>query len=284
MSNPDVLIVSYRAPDDLKTCLESVRHFAPGSKVKVWDNRSDRTQEVQLLAEANQDVEWKFSATNVGFAVAVNAMVASVESEFFLLLNPDARLVGPIAVMETTLTAKPKAAATAPWFEAPSPQKWDVAHRPYSLIRTLVSHAGYSGRLRNTVISDLYPSSPSGTVGYLTGACLMIRSASWADIGQFDERFFLYSEEVDWSSRARSRGWSIVLTPVVGVAHESHGTVSDSAREMSASVGFLRASQRLYILKHSTRFAAAIFSMGLGLMDKYQPSKKTTAVRATNEQ
>ena len=58
------------------------------------------------------------------------------------------------------------------------------------------------------------------------GACLLLRRAALAEVGGFDERFFLFSEEVDWCRRAADRGWSVVFTPrreCVHVGGASHG-------------------------------------------------------------
>ena len=45
------------------------------------------------------------------------------------------------------------------------------------------------------------------------GACMLVRRAAFDDVGPFDERYFLFSEEVDWMRRAADRGWSVVFTP-----------------------------------------------------------------------
>ena len=65
---------------------------------------------------------------------------------------------------------------------------------------------------------------------FLIGAALMIKWEAWADVGGFDERFFLYAEETDWQLRASLRGWSVALIPEVTAFHRGAGTSSDVQR------------------------------------------------------
>ena len=58
------------------------------------------------------------------------------------------------------------------------------------------------------------------------GSCMLVRRAAFEEVGPFDERYFLFSEEVDWMRRATDRGWSVVFTPTAECVHvggASHG-------------------------------------------------------------
>ena len=58
------------------------------------------------------------------------------------------------------------------------------------------------------------------------GSCMFVRRAAFDEVGPFDERYFLFSEEVDWMRRAADRGWSVVFTPEARCVHvggASHG-------------------------------------------------------------
>ena len=62
-------------------------------------------------------------------------------------------------------------------------------------------------------------------VEWVMGACFLLRRGAYDEVGPFDERYFLFSEEVDWMRRAADAGWGVVFTPaarcvhVGGVAH-----------------------------------------------------------------
>ena len=65
---------------------------------------------------------------------------------------------------------------------------------------------------------------------FLGGAVLLLRRAALAEVGGFDERFFLYSEDEDWQRRALARGWRVRLCPEVSAEHAAGGTDSDGTR------------------------------------------------------
>jgi GT2 family glycosyltransferase len=60
---------------------------------------------------------------------------------------------------------------------------------------------------------------------YVAGASLLVRRAAVEQIGGLDERFFLYSEEVDWCLRARARGWTLLYAPASRVWHKGGQSV-----------------------------------------------------------
>jgi len=223
-----VLVVSYRRADLLVRCLNSLDRFAGDSRILVWDNRSDGTAEIKKLAAKYPDVEWTFHPENIGFSRAVNQMSYSCPESDKLLFNPDAELIRDIRPLQQTLKSHPDMAAVAPMIFDSSRHPWDNAHRHPTMARALISRLGYSSLLRGTPLSDNYSAPPQGEPGYLSGACLLISKDAWADVGGFDERYFLYSEEVDWQTRARSRGWRTRMVPVVAARHATAGTVSDN--------------------------------------------------------
>ncbi len=56
-------------------------------------------------------------------------------------------------------------------------------------------------------------------VDWLVGACLLVRARAATEVGLFDERYFLYSEEIDWCHRFRAAGWRVRYVPSAEVVH-----------------------------------------------------------------
>lgn len=269
---PVISIVSYRRADLLRACLDSVREHAPDHPVRVFDNRSDGTPEVRALAAEYPEVSWTFAEDNHGFAYAVNRMAEAHDGDF-VLLNPDAVLTKPIDALVRALRERERCACVAP-LNTSLPRPWDVAHRRSNVARALVSHAGYSHQTRRWPVSELYPVAPTGPVGYLGGAFLVVSRAAWDAVGPFDEQFFLYSEEVDWQERCARAGWGAYLHDEELFVHSSHGTAGGSSSELTRSVMLLRKSQYLYLAKHYNRLHAGLFRRGLGFLDRVQRSKR----------
>ena len=271
-SKPTILIVSYGRPDLLRACLESLIRFASGCSICVYDNLSGSSDEISVLATEFPAVAWHFGSSNIGFAAAVNHLASSVEGDF-LLVNPDAELIADIGDFLRCAADTPRASCVAPG-NLSEDRYWDVAHRPNKLGRSLVSHAGYSRKLRGRKISELYPDVPKTGVGYLSGALLYIKSSAWAEVGGFDEDFFLYSEEVDWQLRASHAGFESYFFDSIKFQHTAQGTVVNSVAGLSRSAHLLRNSQYLYFRKHNGRIVAYLFKTGLWLLDTMQRSKR----------
>lgn len=246
----DVLVVNYRLVGGLAACLRSVLEFAPTAKIYVWDNASEFSEDVaKSVGGLFPNVTWRFSDANTGFARAVNELMMISRSPFTLLLNPDARVTADLEPLAAALRRDAQVCASAPMTTGAFARPWDVARRTPTWLRSAIGHAGLAQPLRGTPLSDYYLRPPRNP-GYLSGACIMIRRSTWDRIGPFDERFFLYSEEVDWCVRARASGWRLALVPEVLVHHEAMGTVSSSPVLAARSAELLIESHCAFLSKH----------------------------------
>ena len=97
-----------------------------------------------------------------------------------------------------------------------------------------------------------------------TGACLFLRRSALADVGPFDERFFVYYEETDWLIRAKRRGWRTVFLPGVEAMHAS-GSSSPGVR--SGRSLLLLESQHRYARKHFGPVTAVLLRSALAGLD-----------------
>ncbi|MCS3779450.1 glycosyltransferase [Tsukamurella ocularis] len=275
-----VLIVAYRVPRDVATCLDAVAAHLPGAPVLVWDNSGPEYPGMDEVREAYPTVEWHGDGRNLGFAAAVNRLADLVPGHDLLLLNPDAVLCGGLDATRSALRRHGVAAAAPEVHDAEDAggrrRGWDVAHRRRGVLRGLVSRAGYAEVLRRTPFSDLYAEPPERVEGYLTGACLAISRDAWDALGPFDEEFFLYGEETDWQRRAVDAGWSLELTDDAGVEHSGHGTVRDDAVAWRRSADLLRANMALNIEHAAGARAAGAFLLGDSLLDRLQRSKRAS--------
>lgn len=273
---PVVLIVSYRRADLLEKCLESVRRHLPAAPVLVWDNVSDGTPAVRELAARTPEVDWTFHPTNVGFGSAVNGLAARAavfEGQPLLLLNPDAELLGDLAHTQAALVGD--VAVVSPCVIEPGGRRptWDVARRRQTAFRAVISHLGYSERLRGTPLSDLYRCRPDEVDGYLTGCCLLVAREAWDALGGFDERFFVYGEEADLQRRARATGWRLRLVDEPHVRHATGGTVEDSVMASRRSADLLR-NHHAVLLGAGNAGPGSRFLAATALLERAQRSKR----------
>ncbi len=204
-----VLIVSHRRADLLDRALASVEKWLPGCPVHVWDNRSPDSPAVAGLAARRPDVTWTFSASNVGYATAVNQLVARAGARDVLTLPPAAELLGPLTRAREEL-ARPGVAVVAPTVEDLD-EPWDVARLPPTVLRGLAAVAGVDRALRGRWPSELHRHAPREVDGWLAGGCVLVSRAAWEDVGELDDWFFVHGQDAAWQRTARERGWSLRL-------------------------------------------------------------------------
>lgn len=292
MMEPDhplaVLIVSYRRADLLERCLDSVQTFLPGHPVHVWDNGSSGTPQVRELADRRPDVSWTFSDLNVGYIAAANGLARRVPGHDMLMLNPDAQLLGPLTAARAALS-EPGVAVVSPTVEDPTgrTRPWDVAHRHQSVLRALVNRAGYADRLRGRALSDLYATPPREVDGYITGCCLLFRRTAWEAVGEFDERFFVYGEDLVWQRAARRRGLALRLVDDADglqVRHAGHGTTSGDPLAAQRGLDLLQTARTSALAAGKPRGPSALFAAGSLVLDRIQRSRRRDRVRLMQAQ
>ncbi len=238
---PDTVavIVSYNVAPLLHECLASIAEAAEAGGITVHvvviDNASsDHSVEV---ARANRNTTVVANTRNVGFGLACNqgiAIARAIGSEHVLFLNPDARLApDALAALRNALETSPRHAIAGPDLRFPDGRPQPSRRRFPNLATLLVESTplqwrgggidGSSGWpliepiIRRYQCADL--ADVSGTVDWISGACLLTRVTALAAIGGFDPAFFLYFEETDLAHRLRKSGWTCTYTPEARVFH-----------------------------------------------------------------
>jgi glycosyltransferase involved in cell wall biosynthesis/GT2 family glycosyltransferase len=232
LTAPEVVVVAYGSPELLADALAPL---AGKFELTVVDNSSmPEIREVSALAGAT----YLDPGRNGGFAAGVNHALAHrrTPGSDVLLLNPDA-VVTPedVVALQLGLHADPRAASAGPRQVDGEGTAARVTWPYPSPLATWVEAAGL-GRLRST------PPDRS----FVIGSVLLLRAQALAEVGGFDERFFLYAEETDWAYRATLAGWRHVLVPEARALHLGGATSSDPARRET----HFHASQERYLRKH----------------------------------
>lgn len=240
--SPFVVVVAYGDPEHLRTCLTSLA--APPQQVVVVDNAlSDSTRHVAAVHGA----QYLRPPRNLGFAGGVNTALRTcqVGTRDVLLLNPDAEIVwADVLRLQAFLHEQERCAAVAPRLIRPDGSN-EPASWPLPSPRVVWADAfGVVDKIR----------APR----FLTGAVLLLHGRALAEVGEFDERFFLYAEESDWQLRALRRGWSLRVCPGVSALHVGGAT---SETKSGRSEHFHR-SARIFARKWYGRRGAALMRAG----------------------
>lgn len=207
---PHVLVVAYGATEDLARCVSTLGGVFD---VTVVDNAGSAACRA-VVAEAG--AAYVDPGANLGFAAGVNRGLAAIGQPWpdVLLLNPDAMIEATaVGALHARLRSTPRAGVASPALTGPDGVDQRVGWPFPSPLRMWREAVGL-GRL-------------SAPVGFLVGAVLLLRAEALAEVGLFDERFFLYAEETDWQRRANDAGWTMLSCPEVVACHRGAGTSTD---------------------------------------------------------
>ncbi len=134
-----------------------------------------------------------------------------------LVLNPDATLApGALAAMQDALDADPALAAVTPVITNPDGTAYPSARR-FPSLPTAVGH-GFLGLIapgNRWSRAYLSPARPD----WIAGTAMLARRDALEAVGGFDERYFMYVEDVDLCWRWRERGWRVAVAPAATAMH-----------------------------------------------------------------
>jgi GT2 family glycosyltransferase len=219
-----IVIVSFNARTDLENCLMSLASAAPSiaHDITVVDNASPDG--------SAQAVRARFPAVrvialdrNVGFAAGNNAGIKATTGDRILLLNSDT-IVRPGAIdrLVVRLDAHPDAAVAGPHLVDISGRteiSWGSMMTPFTEMKQKWIGRLYERRFgpMERRISRL--AATERYVDWVSGACLLVHRRDAEAVGLLDERFFLYTEDVDFCASLRARGRRVLFVPSVTVTH-----------------------------------------------------------------
>jgi GT2 family glycosyltransferase len=260
MRHVSIVIVSYNSRLDLEDCLGSLTQHPPDvdHDITIVDNASaDGT--VDYVRSRWPGVRLIAAGGNIGFARANNVAVRATSSELVLLLNPDT-IVPPGAIdgLLGVLDANPQAAVAGPRIvdgNGGAELSFGRMISPLAELRQKVLVRGHERRLPLISSRVERMTRRSGVVDWVSGACLLIRRRDLEAVGLLDERFFLYTEDVDLCASVRARGRQVLFAAEIEIIHRRGRSVA-SAR--TASDAAYRSSQLAFYEKHHRRWATVL--------------------------
>lgn len=219
-----IIIVTYNSSGEIDACLQSlVGHTEPfPTTITVVDNAStDGTAEqvrrrfpTVLVIEAGG---------NLGFSRANNLGIKATSSEYVLLMNPDTEAPpGAIQTLVRGLASHPDAAIGGARLLGATgfPElSWGDPITPWVELKRMVFSRLYARKIRRIVKRMDHLSRQAREVAWVSGACLVIRRADLEAVGLLDERFFMYTEDVDLCMQMAKRGRKILYVAGAEMVH-----------------------------------------------------------------
>jgi N-acetylglucosaminyl-diphospho-decaprenol L-rhamnosyltransferase len=251
-----IIIVSFNARADLERCLESLAQHPPSvsHEVLVVDNgSSDGSVET---ARRRPDVQVVAIGENRGFAAANNTGIRASTGKHLLLLNSDTMVPsGAVDRLLGALERHPEAAAAGPRL-VDSHGRAELSfgrmigpitewRRQRLMRRHARADPGAVAVIEAMTREEQFPD-------WVSGACLLVRRADAEAVGLLDERFFMYTEDVDFCAALRARGRRILFTPAAEIVHLRGRS---AATAPAATRAAYRRSHLAFYEKHHPAFA-----------------------------
>lgn len=275
-----LVIITYSPGGFLETMLATV---PPASRrsvaVTVVDNGStDGTVE---YVEARPELTLAQPGCNAGYGAGANVGVAGASEPWVIVANPDITFAPrSVDLLLDAAERWPGAGVIGPCMLTPDGRVYPSARELPSLGRG-IGHA---------VFGWMWPTNPwtaryrrereeprEGIVGWLSGACMLVRREAFESVGGFDESYFMYFEDTDLCERLAKAGWEVVYAPDAVVEH--HGGHSTSRELMKMSKAHHDSAYR-YL---SRRYAGPVWVplravLKAGLWGRYQVSRRVNKV------
>lgn len=248
----DIVIVNWNAGGQLAACIASIDAFADGraASVSVVDNGShDGSERVTSAAVPLHVIA---AGENLGFARACNLGAARGNAAFVLLLNPDTLLHAGTLATAIDFAARPAAADVGVvgirLHGSDGAVQKHVARFPTAAMfvaAALGLSRLFPGRFPGLFVDDDH--LVSRRVDHVIGAFYLIRRDLWAALGGFDEAFFVYLEDLDFSLRVHQAGFRVHYLAEASAFHRGGGT-SDQVK--AHRLKYSLQSRIVYAAKH----------------------------------
>ncbi len=258
MVDLSVVIVNWNVCDLLRRCLHSILVNLPHEiEIIVVDNASTDGS-VEMVRTEFPDVRVIANTENRGFPSGNNQGITEAQGRYILLLNPDTEMLGDaLATMVNYADEHPDVGVVGPQLLNTDGSVQPSRRRLPTLATAFFESTWLQPYAPRRLLDHYYahdrPDDAIQDVDWVKGAALMARREAIEQVGLMDERFFMYSEELDWCRRFRDAGWRIVYLPTAQVIHHEG---KSSEQVIAARHIHFQTSKVRYFRKYHGRLAA----------------------------
>lgn len=227
-ANLSIIIVNFNSGKYLLKCLDSLENSEIKKEVYVVDNAS-QDNSISLAEKKYHNIHFIENKENLGFGKANNTALKEINTPYVLFLNPDCEVLpGALKVMVDFMDNHPEVGAASCKVEKEDGSLDLASHRGFptpfaSLLYFLGDDSLYHLTSRN--MKEVHE------VDGISGAFFLTRKSTLEKVGNFDEEYFLYGEDLDLSYRIKKEGFKIMYIPKVRIIH--HKGISSGLKKHS---------------------------------------------------
>lgn len=252
-----IIIVNWNGEPFVENCLNSIytQDTRISYEVIVWDNASTDGS-VSLIRQNFPQVKLIQSDKNLGFAGGNNRAFNHAHGEYYLLLNNDTVLrEGTLDAMAEVVASNPSIGIWGFHLINPDGSTQKSAGRFPNIITEILDQTGLHKFIPYSQYAYSWYNTPE-EADWVTGACMLIKRQVIEKIGMFDERYFMFLEDVDLCYRARKAGWQVRYHPKPTIVHMKGESSKPVLKKMIIQD---RNSILYFVDKHYSRITASLF-------------------------
>lgn len=264
----DVVIVNWNSGRQLSACLGSFgataqRHFRLAHVVVVDNGSTDGSLDGLPTVPANTSIVR--NTANRGFAAACNQGAALCDGDYLLLLNPDTVLMEESLDHALAYLENPEHLRVGVLGIQLIDEDGQIARscarapRPTTFFAKMLGLDRIAPRWFPPLVAEDWDHRDSRPVAHVIGAFYLVRRSLWVALSGFDERFFVYLEDLDFSIRVHAAGWQIVYLASAQAFHRGGGS---SAGVKPARLCLSLHSRIRYGYKHFNWWPASLLLVG----------------------
>ncbi|WKD57023.1 N-acetylglucosaminyl-diphospho-decaprenol L-rhamnosyltransferase [Corynebacterium capitovis DSM 44611] len=228
-----VITVTYSPGHHLRALADSLGGATERPTLLLCVDNGSTDGVAEALAAEREDVEFLPTGGNIGYGAAVNAGVRAlaarrrageIDRDYFAVVNPDVQFgAGSVDTLVRCAEARPRAGAVGPRIAEADGSTYPSAREVPGLV-TGIGHAVLGGLWPTNPFSAAYQANGDmdheRAAGWLSGSCLVVRWDAFDSIGGFDERYFMYMEDIDLGDRFTRAGWANIFCPEAVIRHD----------------------------------------------------------------
>jgi len=228
-----VIVNHYRTPEILKICLRSIEKNLKGADFD-WEiilaDIATIEKTAYMMEEIFPNVIFLPTKENIGFGKAINIAFQKARGDYIFIVNADVIIDEEKAIEKLMdyLEKNEKTGMVGPKLLNVNGTVQQSCFRFYTSL-TVVCRRTFLGKtssgkkiLDKFLMKDIFTEKEINKpvpVDWLMGSAMMVRKKDLKKVGGFDERFFMYFEDVDWSRRFWENGFKVIYFPAVRMYH-----------------------------------------------------------------
>lgn len=210
-----IIIVEYYSVDDVLKCVSTVnldKSFYDFEIIISSNSLYDKEQ-CRILLSNNLELKWIFNKKNGGFAYAMNEGLKRSSGDLLVVMNPDTQILTGLGDMAEFILSHETVGAIAPQLIDSSGIVQDSFRNDITMKRFLVRHFKRLVLKDKLLFDNNIDYSIIQRVDWVIGAFIMVKREIYLLTNGFDDKYFLYCEDMDWCKRIRLLGYEIIYFP-----------------------------------------------------------------------